>query len=730
MRETPGAGQRAVFYQQLHRTYERHGFDNWLVWGGNAFIEIDGARSRSTLARAYVGPGKVPARAKVRCELFVAAAEALRVRRGDVDARLWTDANGRGFVDAAGTHQNDPGRYLPMHLVCDPEGVPVLAGQNLVFESEEFLLERTGVFSYTVEFSADSGPAEHREWISLNDLANNRDGVIVVSPDWVRQCPVIAEVCARKVGAWIEGGKFHSGKLREVTCRLEQVPAEVIYLLPFFKPGFADLHTGQDVRKGTLGSVYAVQDFFQMDPELISPPEEIDLGELVRQGLIREQDLESLTLEELARLSGAEAGRRLGRQNLIQLIGLAELRALTRQAHALGKKVIFDLVLMQTSRDNPLIREHPEWYVLDEQGRPKVHQIAWLVYSDVALFDLVFNYPLQNYLLGVAPYWIDQGDLDGVRLDASQTVDRPFLKKIKNRINELRPQALVLGETLCPLDQALDVPVDMVYALMVDFHREVEQAGPLIRFLEEMHGKFAPQTVAMAYFENHDSPRATRVWCEKYANLLTGSARARAYWQGLECRFLAGGENRPLLMALLKNLQATLINASAGSALGSNLAYGLELGSEWGERERTDFENQTLLNFAWRDQEPHAALARAYERLHALLKHWSELRQGHVYYHRSEFAGGDPEDRVFAYARYTSQGALLLVHNFDPVQPRAVRCDFAYLPFQARRAELLFDTYAELGIEPVNGPGNRISGPDFCFCSLPLQTRLWRLWPS
>ena len=45
----------------------------------------------------------------------------------------------------------------------------------------------------------------------------------------------------------------------------------MIYLLPFFLPGFADLHTGDDVRKGSLGSVYPVRDFFQIDPELVSP---------------------------------------------------------------------------------------------------------------------------------------------------------------------------------------------------------------------------------------------------------------------------------------------------------------------------------------------------------------------------------------------------------------------------------------------------------------------------
>ena len=136
----------------------------------------------------------------------------------------------------------------------------------------------------------------------------------------------------------------------------------------------------------------------------MSPVAEVDLAALVAQGLVRSGEVEDLAA--LAGGAAAEAEASLGREALVQLVGRAELRGLTRRAHALGKKVIFDLVLMQSSRDCPLIAEHPEWYLLDENGAPRIHQIAWLVYSDVALFDLVYNRPLQEYLLEIAPYWI------------------------------------------------------------------------------------------------------------------------------------------------------------------------------------------------------------------------------------------------------------------------------------------------------------------------------------
>ena len=67
----------------------------------------------------------------------------------------------------------------------------------------------------------------------------------------------------RKVGAHIdEEEQFVSGRFSHVTACLADMVTDVVYLLPFFEPGFLDVHTGEDVRKGELGSVYAVKEFF------------------------------------------------------------------------------------------------------------------------------------------------------------------------------------------------------------------------------------------------------------------------------------------------------------------------------------------------------------------------------------------------------------------------------------------------------------------------------------
>ena len=740
---------REIFHRQLHLTYRPRHFDNWFVWAGNLSIDLEGRFYPSKLARVYIDPRRPSVEARVQVELFVAAIPAAQVREGAVDVRLWTDANDR-VVETIGASSGQAaaalahGRHIAMRLRCGNNGAPLLSGQNLQFESDPLHLEKTGVFSYTVQFSGDAHEpnSPHKAWVSLNDIAENEDGLIVVSPEWVRQCPSVMEVCTRKTGATTDAqGRFVSGRFAHVTDRLERLPVDVVYLLPFFKPGYFDLHTGQDVRKGQLGSPYAVADFFALDPDLVTPPEQADLRRLVGEGLIVANDLLETEVPlassaELADFDALELMRRWGRDNLIQLLGRAELRALTRRAHELGKRVIFDLVLAQTSRDNPLIRTNPEWYITDDEGRPSIHQIAWLVYSDVALLDLTFNEPLQEYLLGVAPYWMQRCDLDGVRIDASQTLDRPFLKRIKNRINAIKEDALVLGETLCPLQEATDVPADMIYALVVDLHRDVATAEPLIRLLEEMHSQLPAHTVAMAYFENHDSPRATRVWHERFSQACADELELAAQWALAENP--PAEDHPPLTMALLKNLQASLINATAGMAAsgangvvgaGTNLVYGLELGSEWGEEAQTDFENECLLGTEASETMLGSRLSQSYGLLKERMKEWNVFRTGLVYYHRNEFEGGDPEDLVFAYCRYDEDDAALVIHNLDFRRPRTVRFRCDYLAKPVAQLDVIFDTYEVMGLAVETRGGNAMSVRDGWveLKTLPLQTRILQL---
>lgn len=715
---------------QLHDDFAPGAYDNWVVWAGALSARIGDLSFDATLARAYIDD-EVSAQFSVRVELFFGAVDVTRIRAGEVEARLWTQA------------PDGTPHCVPMTLCVDAAGSPQLCASNLVFLSDPVSLAQTGTFAYTVEFSADGQAidAETRRWVALNDLAQNQDGVVVVSPRWVEAGPTMMEVCLRKLGARIDAaGHFHSGHIQDLTHVVADLPVDVIYLLPFFRPGFTDLHTGEDVRKGQLGSPYAVADFFAIDPALVPEPASIDLQQLLAQKLFDARDVKEIfgvdspAPDRLARRGAPALVTEFGDDAVRQLVGRAHLRALTRRAHEVGKRVIFDLVLMQTSRDHELIRQHPEWYVLEPDGRPAIHRIAWLEYSDVALFDLAFNEPLQQYLLDVAPYWIDRCDLDGVRIDASQTVDRPFLARLHNRIHRLRPDALVLGETLCPLHEAVDIPVDMIYALLVDFHRDAQEAAGLIDFLERVHSTFAAGTVAKAYFENHDSPRASAVWEQRFTEQLAASASARDHWS----THSTATAPPQWMMVLAKNLQATLIDATLGMAPapapvtqdqrpapagGTRLAWALEWGSQWGETQRTDFEHANLLRGAQTQQQPGAVLEAAYLGLPDVLASCHELRDGAVYYHRHVSDG----DRVLAATRYGHDTALLILHNLDAVAAHRVEIDLSWLTRMPRSGGVIYDSYDALHLAPQPVPVFNLAGSTVRSVIAPLQSRILRL---
>lgn len=711
--------QKTIFHK-LHEKYGIRNYDNTDVWAGNMHLEVDGSVIEGDTARIFYRPGGNGGAPEIRvvAELYIRdVTDAGALEDGQVEARLWTDADRHGIVDLRGMHFPDPGFFVPMRLRKNPDGGPAVRGNNAVFISDPVKITETGVFSYTVMFSADGKPAEHpaKNWIAINDMAHNRDGVVVVIPPRIARCPSVMEVCARKYGASLDAeGRFVSGKLNNITEDIENIPVDIIYLLPVFLPGTGDILTGEDVRKGELGSIYAVRDFYRLDPAICSNPRDVDIKQLVSKNLLTSYDVQDLLdgrqQSQLGRVSNFlnfrdndEIVDFLGEETATQLVGRAELRRLTHTAHVHGKAVIFDLVLMQTSRDCDLINAHREWYELDEYGAPKKHSIAWLDYSDVALFRLKFNKALQNYLSSIAPYWIQVCGLDGVRIDASQTVDKAFLKQIKNRINEVKPDAVVLGETLCPIHEAVGVPTDMIYSLLVDHHVNIEHAGPYYDLFETYHHTFPGNTVAMAYFENHDSARATARWHERFTALLEAAGQARSLW--LEPAEKLGCDPA-LLMASLKSIQCSAINMISGSATSVNFSYAIENGTDFAEMTRTDFENKTVIDFSLRARSPGSELHECYKTLHGLKKNLDIITSGKVYYLRDNNAANNG-DRIYALVRHDSRRRLVFLANLDPAEPRKARFRFDFLSLgrKARyRLEPLVDTYEGMGIGGLDAP--------------------------
>ncbi|MFC4701755.1 alpha-amylase family glycosyl hydrolase [Glaciecola siphonariae] len=196
--------------------------------------------------------------------------------------------------------------------------------------------------------------------------------VKIKSPDWSKDA-TIYQVNTRQFS--------EQGTFREVTKALPRIKAlgsDIIWLMPIHEIGHKN-------RKGSLGSPYAVKDFYSVNSEFGS-----------------EQDL----------------------------------KMLIDTAHAIGLKVILDWVPNHTAWDNNLVENHPDWYARDYKGdfRPS----PWWDWDDIIELDYN-NSDLRAYMIDALCYWVKTFDIDGYRCDVAGYVPNDFWQQVRQSLDEIKP---------------------------------------------------------------------------------------------------------------------------------------------------------------------------------------------------------------------------------------------------------------------------------------------------
>jgi 1,4-alpha-glucan branching enzyme len=152
-----------------------------------------------------------------------------------------------------------------------------------------------------------------------------QDYVKVKHPEWSKNA-TIYQINTRQFS---QEGTFQAAK-KELP-RLKELGVDIIWLMPIHE-------IGEKNRKGTLGSPYAVKDYYSVNSEFGS---------------------------------------------------LEDLKSFVKAAHDLDMYVILDWVANHTAWDNVLVEEHPDWYERDYKGdfRPT----PWWDWSDI--IDLDYSKP-------------------------------------------------------------------------------------------------------------------------------------------------------------------------------------------------------------------------------------------------------------------------------------------------------------------------------------------------
>ena len=184
-----------------------------------------------------------------------------------------------------------------------------------------------------------------------------------------------------------------------------------------------------------------------------------------------------------------------------------ELRHLIRRAHALGMRVMMDMVLNHTSWGNPLLVTHREFYQKNAAGEI-VQAGPW---ADIAQLDYG-NHAVWNYMRDMLVHWTRDYGVDGYRMDAAERVPSAFWQWLRPQLNAVHP-VFLLAEDEKPNDfPAFDAAYEwkllpIFWGLAghgTDASMNTAGATALDTLLLKQAHDFPHGAVLMNHLDNHD----------------------------------------------------------------------------------------------------------------------------------------------------------------------------------------------------------------------------------
>lgn len=138
-----------------------------------------------------------------------------------------------------------------------------------------------------------------------------------------------------------------------------------------------------------------------------------------------------------------------------------DFKQFVKNCHANDVKVIVDGVFNHTGRDffafqdikqNRENSRYKDWYCnVNFWGNNEYNDgfsyDNWGGYNLLAKLNL-WNSEVKNYHLETVKFWVDEFDIDGIRLDAADVLDFGFMKELRSFCNGLKPDFWLMGEVI------------------------------------------------------------------------------------------------------------------------------------------------------------------------------------------------------------------------------------------------------------------------------------------
>jgi alpha-amylase len=224
---------------------------------------------------------------------------------------------------------------------------------------------------------------------------------------------------------------------------LKKLGVKILWLMPVFPIGL-------EKRKEGLGSYYAVKDYKAINPEFGN---------------------------------------------------LDDYKKLVATAHQNGIYVIQDWVANHTAWDHAWVKEHPDYYATDKDGK----MISPFDWTDVVKLNYA-NQNMRKAMVDDMSFWLKDIGIDGFRCDVAMEVPRDFWDNTRAELNKIKP-VFMLMEAEQP--DLMEKAFDMQYAwdehhIMNDVAKGKKSVKDLDTYYANRKVKFAKEDIDMHFTSNHD----------------------------------------------------------------------------------------------------------------------------------------------------------------------------------------------------------------------------------
>ncbi len=137
-----------------------------------------------------------------------------------------------------------------------------------------------------------------------------------------------------------------------------------------------------------------------------------------------------------------------------------DLKAVCEALHAAGLKVMLDGVFNHVGRGFWAFRDvqekkwdspYKDWFHLSFDGNTNYNDgfwyESWEGCNELVKLNL-HNTAVREHLFDAIAGWVRDYDIDGLRLDVAYCLDQDFLAALRNFTNQLKPDFVLVGETL------------------------------------------------------------------------------------------------------------------------------------------------------------------------------------------------------------------------------------------------------------------------------------------